>query len=156
MTIIDNIMYFYECSREEANGMYNLHRSECDGNPSVYVGTYAKYNEGSLFGMWVDLTTFHDYDDYTEFCEAIHADEKDPEIMLQDYECFSRDLYNESGIDEDDFNKIVGLAEAVEAYGEDMVNEILSNRPDIASKEDIDELIIWHGMAAWRTMPKST
>ena len=22
---------------------------------AVYVGTYAKYNDGSLFGMWVDL-----------------------------------------------------------------------------------------------------
>lgn len=26
------------------------HKSGCDGEPSVYVGTYGKYNEGSLCG----------------------------------------------------------------------------------------------------------
>ena len=26
------------------------HKSPCDGEPSVYVGTYAKYNDGSLCG----------------------------------------------------------------------------------------------------------
>ena len=25
-------------------------------HPSVYCGTYGKYNDGSLFGMWLDLT----------------------------------------------------------------------------------------------------
>ena len=27
------------------------------GHPALYVGTYGKYNGGSLDGMWVDLTT---------------------------------------------------------------------------------------------------
>ena len=28
------------------------------GNPALYVGTYHKYNSGSIEGMWVDMTTF--------------------------------------------------------------------------------------------------
>lgn len=24
--------------------------------PRIYVGTYAKYNEGSIFGKWMDLS----------------------------------------------------------------------------------------------------
>ena len=39
----------------------NEHKSDCDGNPSAYVGTYAKYNDGSLAGLWIDLTTFYNY-----------------------------------------------------------------------------------------------
>ena len=35
----------------------------------VYVGTYAKYNNGSLFGAWLDLS---DYSDKEEFYEACH------------------------------------------------------------------------------------
>lgn len=82
------------------------HKSECDGEPSVYVGTYAKYNDGSLRGLWIDLTTFDDYDEFINFCKAIHADEEDPELMAQDYECFPREWYNEGFICEEDFDHI--------------------------------------------------
>lgn len=53
---------------------------------SVYCSTYAKYNAGSLYGEWMRLA---DYSDYEEFCEAIkelHKDEEDPEFMFQDCE----------------------------------------------------------------------
>lgn len=39
------------------------HKSSCDGEPSVYVGTYGKYNDGSLCGLWIDLSSFDDYDE---------------------------------------------------------------------------------------------
>ena len=82
-----------------------------EGNPAVYVGTYAKYNDGNLFGMWVDLTKCGDYDTFMEVCHSLHADEEDPELMYQDYECFPSDWYSESGIDEDTFDKIMEFAE---------------------------------------------
>ena len=66
------------------------------GHPALYVGTYGKYNGGSLDGMWVDLTTFSDYDDFMDFCRLLHHDEEDPEFMFQDYENFPRELYAES------------------------------------------------------------
>ena len=65
------------------------HKSGCEGNPSIYCGTYGKYSgEGGICGLWIDLTTFSDYDDFLNFCYAIHADEEDPEQMFQDYEAF--------------------------------------------------------------------
>ena len=77
------------------------------GNPALYVGTYHKYNCGSLYGMWVDLTSFLDYDDFMEFCHLLHIDEEDPEFMYQDYENFSSEWYSESCFDEVTFDKII-------------------------------------------------
>jgi len=82
-----------------------------EGNPAVYVGTYSKYNDGNLFGMWVDLTKCGDYDTFMKVCHNLHADEEDPELMYQDYECFPKAWYSESGIDEDTFDKIMEFAE---------------------------------------------
>ena len=65
------------------------HKSACEGNPSIYCGTYGKFSgEKYICGLWIDLTTFNDYDDFLNFCNAIHADEDDPELMFQDYEAF--------------------------------------------------------------------
>ena len=66
-----------------------------DGNPSVYCGTWSKYNNGDLTGQWVDLTTFADYDEFHNYCCALHADEEDPELMFQDYENFNESYYDE-------------------------------------------------------------
>lgn len=68
------------------------------GNPAVYVGTYKKYNEGSLFGMWLDLSTFEDFDEFYMACRILHEDESDPEFMFQDYEAFPESWYSESGL----------------------------------------------------------
>ena len=76
------------------------------GNPALYVGTYHKYNSGSIDGMWVDLTSFLDYDDFIEFCYLLHIDEEDPEFMYQDYENFPCKWYSEGFFDEDTFDKI--------------------------------------------------
>lgn len=69
--------------------------------PSVYVGTYKKYSEGSLYGAWVDLTEFFDKNDFIKFCHKLHKDEKDPELMFQDYEFFPEEFYSECGISDE-------------------------------------------------------
>ena len=33
----------------------------------IYVGTYAKYNDGNLGGEWVDLELFSDKDGFYEY-----------------------------------------------------------------------------------------
>ena len=101
------------------------HKSDCDGNPSVYVGTYAKYNEGSLCGLWVDLSSFDDYDEFINFCKAIHADEEDPELMAQDYECFPRQWYNEGFMSEDDFDNILEYSDMCDKHGSDAVDDYM-------------------------------
>ena len=84
--------------------------SELDGSPSVYCGTYRKYNEGSLFGAWLDIARFSDFEEFINVCRQLHADEEDPELMFQDYECFPSSLYSESCMDEDTFEKILEYA----------------------------------------------
>lgn len=71
------------------------------GTPRVYVGTYAKYNAGSIAGAWLNLEDYADHDDFTAACYRLHADEDDPELMFQDFEGFPREFYNESSIDPD-------------------------------------------------------
>ena len=90
--------------------------------PALYVGTYAKYNDGNLYGMWVDIDSFADYDEFIEFLHRLHADEKDPEFMAQDYENFPEAWYSESGCwNEEWFDRIKEYAdasnkEAIKAY----------------------------------------
>lgn len=85
----------------------DMYGSEMDGNPSVYCSTYGKYNNGCLFGIWLDITKFYDYDEFIDVCRQLHADEENPELMFQDYEFFPRELYSESCMDEDTFEKIL-------------------------------------------------
>ena len=90
-------------TREEIIDAYG---SDLDGQPSVYCGTYRKYNEGSLYGAWLDISKFCDYEEFIDVCRQLHADEEDPELMFQDYECFPSALYNESCMDEEAFSMI--------------------------------------------------
>ena len=63
---------------------------------SIYVGTYNKYNCGSLFGKWLDLSDYSTIEEFYEEIRKLHKDEEDPEFMFQDYEC--PDLFNQMGL----------------------------------------------------------
>ena len=93
-------------------------------SPALYCGTYGKYNSGNFRGMWVDLSTFDSYEDFLNFCKAIHADEDDPEIMYQDYENMPRSLYHES-MGEEGFNKIAEYCELCDDYSVEAVEDFL-------------------------------
>lgn len=67
----------------------------------IYVGTYAKYNSGSIQGAWIDPSEHADHETFIAACLALHSDESDPELMYQDYEGFPEQYYSESGIDAD-------------------------------------------------------
>jgi hypothetical protein len=55
--------------REELTQMeINAHRASLNGEPAVYCGTYGKYNNGDISGMWVDVASFTDYEEFMEFC----------------------------------------------------------------------------------------
>ena len=107
---------------------------EDDNHPAVYVGTYAKYNDGSIFGMWVDLVKCGDFDTFQEVCHNLHADEEDPELMYQDYENFPGVWYSESGIDEDTFDRIIEFSDldgddrdAFEAFSDAFGNDCIDS-----------------------------
>ena len=67
--------------------------------PAVYVGTYHKYNCGSIYGKWMILSDYSDYEEFYEACRELHKDEEDPEFMCQDKEYIPDSLYCESGLD---------------------------------------------------------
>ena len=54
--------------------------------PKIYVGTYGKYNGGSIAGDWFDLSDYSSRDELLEAIKEFHNDEADPEYMIQDSE----------------------------------------------------------------------
>lgn len=67
----------------------------------IYVGTYAKYNSGSIAGKWLNLDDYADKDAFLKACAYLHKDEADPEFMFQDFEGFPRGFYSESSVPQD-------------------------------------------------------
>lgn len=111
----------------------NHEQTNGSDSPALYCGTYGKYNSGNLRGMWVNVSTFDDYEDFVNFCLAIHADEEDPELMYQDFENMPDSLYHESMGDEG-FNKIEEYCELCDDYSVEAVDDFL----EWYSPEDLD------------------
>ena len=107
-------------------------------NPRIYVGTWAKYNAGSLSGEWLAL---RDYDNYSELCEvmrAIHEDESDPEPMIQDCEDFPEGFSVVSGsLSEEEYNDI--LKACKEEEEEEESNGAEEETPSTESTESTEE-----------------
>ena len=85
--------------------------------------------------MWVDVSTFDSYEDFVNFCLAIHADEEDPELMYQDFENMPDSLYHES-MGEEGFNKIAEYCELCDEYSVEAVDDFL----EWDSTEDLDNM----------------
>lgn len=108
----------------------------------IYVGTYAKYNAGSIKGAWLNLEDYADRDDFLEACAKLHADEDDPELMFQDFEGFPRGFYNESSappdelwdwleLDDDDRELLAVYQEHVDESGDiDRAREAFAGKAD--------------------------
>lgn len=52
----------------------------------IYVGTYSKYNNGSIEGAWLNLLDYSSHEELTRAMRVLHIDEIDPEFMIQDWE----------------------------------------------------------------------
>ena len=70
----------------------------------IYVGTYAKYNNGSIDGKWLDLSDYSDMEEFMKACAELHKDEPDPEFMFQDWEHIPDDLIGESWLSDKFFD----------------------------------------------------
>lgn len=129
---IADLGYTPESLKEAVSRHEWKHQSD---SPALYCGTYGKYNSGNLSGMWVDLSTFDDYEEFINFCKAIHADEEDPELMYQDYENMPGSLYHES-MGEEGFNKIAEYCELCDDYSVSAVDDFL----EWDSTEDLNNM----------------
>lgn len=92
----------------------------------VYVGTYGKYNSGSLSGGWLDLADYKSYSEFLAACHRLHKNERDPEFMIQDSEGFPDGLDCMEWISESDFNdvKLAMKEEQQEEQGKPAINII--------------------------------
>ena len=107
--------------------------------PAIYVGTYGKYNSGSLYGKWVDLTRFTDISQFYEYCRQVHKDERDPELMFQDFEHIPRCMVGESWVDGRLWNDEV--LELINADETDLIGEWNEYQSDINAERHIYENI---------------
>ena len=129
---LSDLGYTPESLKEE---LKNHEQTNGSDSPALYCGTYGKYNSGNLSGMWLNVSTFDDYEDFVNFCLAIHADEEDPEIMFQDGENIPDSLCCES-MGEEEFNKIAEYCELCDDYGVSAVDDFL----EWYSPEDLDNM----------------
>ena len=72
--------------------------------PRIYVGTYAKYNNGSIDGKWLDLNDYEDINAFYKACKKLHKDESDPELMFQDWEYIPDSMIGESWLSDEFFD----------------------------------------------------
>lgn len=118
---IEQLGYTPESLKEEISKHEQTNGSD---SPALYCGTYGKYNSGNFNGMWVNVSTFDSYDDFLNFCKAIHADEDDPELMYQDYENMPGSLYHES-MGKEGFENIEKYCELCDEYNVLAVDDFL-------------------------------
>ena len=127
---LSDLGYTLESLQEAISNHEWKHESD---SPALYCGTYGKYNEGNLGGMWVNVSTFDSYEDFINFCKAIHADEEDPELMFQDYANMPRSLYHES-MGAEEFENILKYCDLCDEYNVSAVDDFL----EWFSPEDLD------------------
>lgn len=107
---------------------------------SIYVGTYHKYNSGSLEGKWLSMSDYSSNEEFYEACAQLHADEVDPEYMFQDYEHIPESLVSESHLN-DHFYDVLN---AIELMDTNLVEPFFiwcNNGHRSLAKDDIDDLI---------------
>lgn len=63
--------------------------------PCVYVGTYAKYNNGSIEGAWLDLEDYRNKFEFEDACQKLHGP-VEHEFMFQDHEGIPAKFISES------------------------------------------------------------
>lgn len=106
----------------------------------VYVGTYAKYNEGSIFGKWLDLSDYSYKSAFYNACRELHSDEADPELMFQDYENIPSGLVGESWISDNIF-AVIGAVSDLNDNEQEAFYIWLNDGSREIDTDDIDSLI---------------
>lgn len=105
----------------------------------LYVGTYYKYNCGSIEGKWLDLDDYTDKEEFLTACKEVHKDEQDPEFMFQDWEgeSWEKSLYSECSVPEEYWEIKDGLEKS--SIDKDIFGAWLTITNEDASVENIEK-----------------
>lgn len=112
----------------------------------LYVGTWQKYNNGSLGGEWVDTEDFSYASDFWEHCSEIHKDEEDPEFDIQDFEYdedWEESLWNHSGKDVDKYYELLDKMQSMNLDNDPELFVVLCDRDfteDYVVYQSMDDL----------------
>lgn len=68
--------------------------------PRIYVGTFGKYNNGSIEGAWMDLEDYSDAETFEQACQELHGP-GEHEFMYQDWEGIPASMIGESHLSAD-------------------------------------------------------
>ena len=82
-------------------------------NTQIYVGTYAKYNNGILNGEWLDIADYSSAEEIVQAMLELHEDEEDPELMLQDIEDDAQALGVSESMSPEDWEEVYEALKAV-------------------------------------------
>lgn len=111
-------------------------------NPRVYVGTYGKYNSGSIAGGWIGLKECKDYNEFLSKCHKLHKRERDPEFMIQDIEGFPDGLNCGEWLSQEEFNDVMQACreeEADELSFADALRAVLLGTATPTQKAKVDD-----------------
>ncbi len=103
----------------------------------IYVGTYHKYNCGSIEGRWMNLSDYSDKEEFLEACANLHSDEEDPEFMFQDWENIPEAFIGESWLSE----KFFEVRDKMDEMDEEAFTAWLDYYSHDITKKDIDDLV---------------
>ena len=124
-----------------ANGGKRVANENENENPlkgaRVYVGTYAKYNSGSIAGRWLNLADYANRAEFLAACRALHKDEHDPEFMFQDYEGVPSWMIGESHIDAEVWDQKPEPEEPVKGQTKSAIRALLEKA---VTRGDLDYL----------------
>jgi len=99
----------------------------------VYVGTYGKYNGGSIDGKWLNLEDYSEKYEFLGACGELHKAEHDPEFMFQDWEGIPDKYITECSIEEEFWTEYLP---AMTEHGAEKIAAAVACDVQI---EDIDE-----------------
>lgn len=112
-------------------------KNQTDNTPKIYVGTYAKYNNGSINGAWLDLSDYSSKEEFYQACAELHKDETDPEFMFQDWENIPDSFIGESWLADNVFEYFEAMEDVSDS---DAFEAYVLNEGDL-SKQDIAEFV---------------
>ena len=120
-----------------------MNKTENKINPSIYVGTYGKYNNGSIAGAWLKLRDYKTIDEFYAAAKKLHSNEYDPELMFQDWEDIPRPFIGESHVDPVIFEIIHWDNQSIDldAFYDYLDNHYCYSGSDDFREFDIKELI---------------